>query len=1019
MALPGIGFEYPFYLLLLAVIPLIVWIGSRSLAGLGTWRAVIAIILRCCVCTLVIFAIAGLRFIWTSDKTVVIFLLDQSDSIPSAKRQLMLRYAISNVKLHRRENREDQSGLIVFGREAAIEFPPMDENLPNIAKPESPYGLTDATNLESALKLAQASFPENTARRIIVLTDGNETLGSAAVAAKNLINNGIGIDVVPIELDSQAEVMVEKIDIPGNVRQGQPVEARVVINRFNASGQSVSGRLRVVQSVGRNQTVLADEEVELDREVNVINLPHVIDQPAGYNYEATFIPSDSQSDSIPQNNRATAFTYVKGKGRTLLIEDAGRIGEYDSLVESLRRSDIEVEVRDTSRLYTNLIELQSYDCVILAGVARSSGEASDSVQAFSDEQVEMLVQSVQQFGIGVLMIGGPEAFGAGGWANTKLEEAMPVDFQIKNSKVEAVGALAMVMHASEIAAGNYWQKMIGRSALQALGPLDYCGVIRYDALGDAWLWGGSNGMLRVGENKRVMLARMNQMQPGDMPEFEPGLKLAFNGLKATPASMKHMIVISDGDPTPPSNAILNSFASVGIKISTVAVGAHGPAGHQTLQKIATITGGNYYVVTNAQALPKIFMREARRVSRSLLFEDPAGIAINMVDSHEALIGIPKNVPPMTGYVLTQIKNSPLVERPLVATKPGESDVSTVLASWTYGLGRTAVFTTDVGKRWAGDWVSWPQFDQFFSQLVRWMMRPSKQDANYSIATNYRDGRVEVVVNATDADDRFVNFLEIGGAAVGPDLQPFSITLAQQSAGRYVGSFPADQAGAYVLSVVPGAGQAPLTTGVSVPFSAEYRVRESNVRLLRQLAEGIPAGGQSGTLTEPLQAESIEQQLQLDSFRPGLPPTLSLRDIWPWAVMLGCTLFFADCLVRRVSIDLTWPLQLYRKYLTKQQEQADQTASRLDRLRTAKAFDPESSQDSANKQFEMKTSAMSEKSNPAKLETQAFGGTVGERSRTIEPDSAKTSSMSQKPSDDLSYTERLLKAKDQAKRKSED
>ncbi len=514
-----ITFEHPTYLVLLLVIPLIVWIGRNSLAGLGPWRAAFATILRSAVCALIVFALAGLQWIWTSDRTTVIFLLDQSDSIPAIKRQMMLEYAIANVKQHRNKTREDQAGLIIFGREAAIEFPPLDENLPGISQPESFFGDSDATNLESALKLAQATFPENTARRIVVLTDGNETLGTAAPTAKSLADSGIGIDVVPIRLDSQAEVLVEKIDIPGNVRQGQPVEARVVIDRFSERNETVRGRLRVTQSVGRDQQVLADQPVELDRDVNVVSLPHVIDKPAGYSYEAVFIPDNKSSDAISQNNAATAFTYVQGRGRVLVIEDAANVGEYDNFVEALRRSNIEVDVRDTANLFTNLIELQAYDALVLAGTPRSSGDLADTVQSFSDAQIDMIVQSVQQFGIGLLMLGGPEAFGAGGWANTKLEEAMPVDFQIKNSKVEAVGALAMVMHASEIASGNYWQKMIGRAALESLGPLDYCGVIEYDSLGDKWLWGGQNGMLRVGANKENMLARLNAMVPGTCLTF--------------------------------------------------------------------------------------------------------------------------------------------------------------------------------------------------------------------------------------------------------------------------------------------------------------------------------------------------------------------------------------------------------------------------------------------------------------------------------------------------------------------
>ena len=75
---------------------------------------------------------------------------------------------------------------------------------------------------------------------------------------------------------------------------------------------------------------------------------------------------------------------------------------------------------------------------------------------FSDEQIAMLVRNTEQFGCGLVMIGGASSFGAGGWTNTELEKAMPVDFQIQNAKVKAVGALVMMMHASEIPDGNHW-----------------------------------------------------------------------------------------------------------------------------------------------------------------------------------------------------------------------------------------------------------------------------------------------------------------------------------------------------------------------------------------------------------------------------------------------------------------------------------------------------------------------------------------------------------------------------------
>jgi uncharacterized membrane protein len=1013
-----IGFQYPWMLVLLVLLPISWWIGARSLAGLGPVRRVLALVLRSLVLLLVIAALAGVQWIWTSDRQTVIFLLDQSDSIPLAKRQLMLRYAIESVKKFRRtsNNRNDRAGLIVFGREASIEIPPLDENLPPLSQPESNFGKTDATNIEGALKLAAASFLEDSARRIVILTDGNQTLGSAEAAAKRLAETGVGIDVVPVRLDSSTEVLVEKIDIPGYVRQGQTVEARVVINRFQEPGsepKDIDGRLRVLRRIGNQIETLVDSPYTLDRDINVVPIPHRIDETAGYTYEAEFTTSDRDQDTISQNNRATAFTYARGRGRVMLIEDANNPGNYDALVEALRRNDIDVDVRTTAVLFSSLVELQTYDSVILAGVPRSSGEDMTQIVSITEDQIEMLVQSVQQFGMGLLMLGGPEAFGAGGWTNTKLETAMPVNFAIKNTKVEAVGALAMVMHASEMAEGNYWQKMVGKAALEALGPQDYCGVIQYDMQGDKWLWGSqSQGLSKVGENRSMMKSRIARMVPGDMPDFDSSLKLAIASLKKVSASVKHMIIISDGDPTPASNGVLNDFANNKIKISTVAVGAHGVVGTAELKRISKVTGGNYYEVTNAGALPKIFMREARRVARPLVYEPEGGVVpVTQLPGHEIMSGINGQLPNIRGFVLTERKDSPLVEVPLLSPKPNEPDTASLLATWTYGLGRTAVFTTDAGKRWATEWVGSPYYDQFFSQLVRWTMRPSGDEGKYAIATNVRDGRVQIVVNALDADDKFLNFLDMNATAIGPDLKPMSIPLRQQAPGRYVGEFAPESAGSFMVSVSPGPGKPTITTGVTVPFSDEYRVRQANLRLLEQMAGQKPRGGESGVVLPALDTDALDDVLEIDTYRSGIPPAKSLQDVWPMAVLIGSALFFADVFVRRVALDLgapiRWIAQRMRRRNTSEMDQ--QRQQRLDRLRSSKT--------SVSDDLERQRAAVSiEIPDPTTLTTKPSDSFGKSETKPGAPTPPSSSSPNLASEDEKSYTSRLLEAKRQAKKK---
>lgn len=1008
-----LGFEFPWYLLLLALLPVLWFWSYRPLATLGNFRRTSALVLRSLIFVALVLALSGIQWKRISDKVSVIYVLDQSDSIPLAKRELMLEFVRQSSEKHRRADREDRAGMIVFGRNAAIEIQPFDDTLPLLRNVESNFGGSDATNLEAALKLAQAAFPEDAAKRVVIVTDGLETVGNSSSAVRAIADAGIGIDVVPVKLDSTSEVLVEKIDLPSNIRQGQPIEARVVIHRYQGenANANVPGKLRVWRRLGAQQEILIEEDVVLDRDVNVFPIQHTIDQPAGYVYEAEFKADDDSQDSLNQNNRANAFAYVRGKGKVLLIENWRTPGEYDLLIETLRRNEIEVEVQPSNQLFSSLPELQAYDSVILAGVPRTTGEDANEISEFTTSQMEMLVRNTEQFGCGLLMIGGPEAFGAGGWANTEVEKAMPVDFQIKNSKIEAVGALAMILHASEIPEGNYWQKVIARAAIDVLGPMDYCGVVNYDNIAqDSWLW--DDGLSRVGPNRSKMRARLSRMTPGDMPDFAPSMQLILAGLQKTNASVKHAIIISDGDPSQPSNTLINQFVRAKIKVSTVAVGAHGPAGHQILQKIAAATGGNYYVASNPKALPKIFIREAMKVSKPLVYEPQGGVQPVVSYPHEALQGISSQLPNISGFVLTTTKESPLVQVAIRSPRPPEPENQTLLATWNYGLGRTAVFTSDAGKRWASAWNSWESYDRFWSQLVRWTMRPSEDEGKFTIATQMKDGRAQIVVNALDDDDRFLNFLELASVGVGPDMKPFPITMKQQAPGRYVGEFEADSAGSYMLTVSPGPGKAPLTTGFTVPFTDEYRVRPINLNLLEQYAALEPKGGTVGDIGSPLEAASLNDIALVDRFRSGLQKAFSLTDIWPWMLCLGCALFFTDILVRRLAIEPYAVTQFVGKYLRKSARPEDtERQKNLDLLRSRKAaVGDQLAEQRATTRFE----ANSESHGPAiESELSSKAATSSATSKPVDVTPKMTAE------EEKNYTSRLLAAKKAAQKNNKD
>ena len=1012
-----IAFEQPWYLLLLLLIP-VMWIWSyHSLSGLGRFRRLMALVLRTVVLLLLVLALADVQVLRRSDRMTVIYLLDQSASIPARDRDEMASYVVADVEKHRNNARADRASVIVFGRQASIEVPPLDDDLPILNRLETVANLrTDATNLEAAMKLAQATFPEDSSRRVVIVTDGNENLGNARVVAEQLAEDGAGIDVVPIWLSRDRDVAVSRVALPADIRRGQPFEARVVVSNLTEptadDDGEVSGRIRIIRRRGQHEQTLDESPFILPPGKRVFSFTDELDEPDFYEYAAEFIADDPEDDIVGENNRATSYTLVEGRGHVLIIEDwehrddPDGPGEFRFLADRLRNMGLDVTVQFSDQLFTTLAELQRYDTVILANVARSSGEdPTQALQSFSDEQISMLVRNTQQMGCGLIMMGGPDSFGPGGWSNTELEKAMPVDFRIKNAKVRAVGALAMVMHASEIPEGNYWQKVIGREALKALGPQDYAAVVHWDNLSgrEGWLWGGKSGFLPVGGNARLMVARLDRMTPGDMPEFEPSLKMAraaFAGLKNV--AVKHMICISDGDPTPPRDTTLAQLKRLNVKVTTVAVGAHGAPGHNTLQRIARLTNGKYYVVRSPNALPRIYQREARRVARPLIVERV--VAPQLTSDHEILRGI-DSVPEIRGFVMTSVKDNPLVEVSMISPYPSTVENATLLASWTYGLGKTAVLTTDAGKRWTDAWTSWDQYDKFFGQLVRWSMRPTGDTGNYSIATHTRDGKTQIIVDALDKDDEFLNFLDMAATVVGPSMDAEQVQFRQTAPGRYLAEIDAQKDGSYFLSVIPGEGQAPLRMGFSVPYSPEFRDRETNRELLKSLASVEPKGGESGILRGGTEPQPMPDLFAVNSFRRNLAEAVSSNFVWPWLLLVSGCFFFTDVLIRRVAIDFDWVAPALTR-LKSAFGAADDTAApeeQLARLRSRKAEVVDEIEDRrAAVRFEVDPEADVD-----------VGVLQTDPGRQAEDKSRSKQETEIAPEEEDSFTSRLLKAKKEA------
>jgi Mg-chelatase subunit ChlD len=1004
----SLAFDRPAYLGLLALIPVMWWLGRRSLGGLGRWRKGTALTLRSLVTLALVLALADVQYRRRNDQLTVVYLLDQSLSIPTATRQAMVDYVAESVKASPDRKLDDRYAVIAFGRDSAIEVPPISATLAVPPRLESVLD-PEYSDLATAVERAVALFPHDSTKRIVLVTDGNENRGNVYQGARAAADAGVSIDVVPVQLAPRGEASVEKIDMPAAVRRGQPFDVRIVLANDAPPGaeRPIPGTLQVIRKAGDREETVAEEAVTIRPGKEVLTIPETIDRADFYTYEVRFVPDDPAADGASQNNTASAFTHIRGKGNVLLIENFDSRGEFDPLVDRLRAQDMEVTVAATDQLFGSLAELQRYDAVILANVSRSGAEDGENTAAFSDEQIEMLVRNTRELGCGLIMLGGPDTFGAGGWANTELEEAMPVDFQIKSAEVKMVGALAIVIDRSGSMDGEKlaMSKAAAIAAIRTMGRRDYISVTAFDA-----------GAVKIVPLRRVgdyrwAANKVDAIGSAGGTDVYPGMEMGFADLRKANASVKHMIVLTDGQtPDADFDGLVRRMRAQKISVTAVAVGPD--ANIPLLQQIASRGGGKFYAVLNPRNLPRIFLNEVRRIARPLVYEPASPVVPRIVVDHEILNGVVDGVPPISGLVLTSVKSNPLVEVILRSPLPSNEKNATVLATWTYGAGKAAAFTTDAGRRWASSWRQWEGHDKFFSQLVRWAMRPTGETGKFSVATNVRDGRTQIVVTAIDADEQFLNDQAMTALAIAPDMTTVQVPIEQTAPGRYVGDFPSTQAGTYLIAVTPGGDAGVIRTGVNVGYSPEYRDHQTNLPLLKSIARLEAAGGPEGVFVEGgVEARSAADQSEPGPFRRDLPAVSSNQSVWPWIVVAASCVFWGDVFVRRVHVDLSWlaPVVARLRDRVLRRHRAVETPATMSRLQSRKreVADQLASQRAATR-FEPDERRAAAEGDAPPVATAPLTGAP--KKPTARPGPREEQ---QRPA---TYTERLLQAKKDAQRR---
>ena len=794
---------HPWFLALALFGVAALWLAMRrSLADLTPAQRRACLLVRALLLACMILALAGVRLLRRGDDLGVLFLVDDSASISPEARDAARRYVEDSLR-HRRPR--DQAGVLGFARQAAVwQAPAASSQLP-ARWPDTPPADRAGTDIGRALDFAASVLPPGPARRVVLLSDGNDTASAGPQTAARLAAAGIEVDTVPLRNPEAPEVLVAGVDVPRGLRSGEPFDLRADVE----SNVATTARVNLYA----NQFLAGSLDLAVKPGRNDVRFPSLHAGDGFTTYEVEIIPA---ADTRLENNRAGATVSLNGKPRVLLV--AGDETRAAPLAGALGEAQIDVEVRGARGLPTSLSELQRFDLFLLDDV---------SALQMTRDQMELYRTWVQQFGGGFVMIGGENSFGVGGYFRTPVEQMLPVRMEHDDRQETPSVALYVVLDCS----GSMTAPVGGTTKI---GLADQGSVLAMNVLGSQDLFGLTAVDTRV--NPVVPLGRIGAKSANEQKILSitaggggiyiyTGLLDALKVMRDAPAKIKHVILFSDADDAEEKTAgempdgtpagagaaggtsfdLVSALLAARVSTSVVGLGTARDKDVAFLRLLAERGNGRFYLTDDATTLPQIFSTETMKVAQSSLVEEP----FNPVPAGPSPLtaGIDwKACPPLLGYNSTKVKPTAQVA---LATELGEP----LLASWRYGLGQAAAFTSDASARWAGEWLPWDGYGKFWAQVARGLLRKADQATFQIRPSELGDGsRLRLDIDALTPEGGFRDGLPIDVTALDTATgQSRTLRAGQTAPGSYRAEFdlPAPAAAA------EGGGDAPATTMFSV------------------------------------------------------------------------------------------------------------------------------------------------------------------------------------------------------------
>ncbi|OLS03274.1 VWA domain-containing protein [Tissierella creatinophila] len=833
-------------LILLPIALFIVFYFKDGLNRLNDRRKKAVLILRVLIVTFIVLSIAGISIKKYTKEISTIFLVDLSESARDSREKF--KEFIENSSEKKSDN--DKIGIVTFGQETEVEASLKDE----IKNGEFQTKINGRfTDIENALKVSRGLLPDDSMKRIVLMTDGYENLGDSLLESELIKSNNIDFKVLNLEQEQKEEVQIDKIDIPKRLYENQSFDVAISIS----SNVKTNGVI-TLYSDGK---VVGERNVNVEKGVNRFIFKDTALNGGFRTYKAIV---DTKNDTITQNNEYSTFGQVEGSANVLLIDGEENGGR--ELEKILKASNIGVDYIKDKEVPRNISTISKYKSIIMSDV---------SLENINNEFVNSLSKYVKDYGGGLVVTGGENSYALGGYYQTPLEEMLPVDMEMKvKGEVPSLGLVLVIDKSGSMEGGQGGSSKIevakdaAIKAVNSLKSKDKIGVVAFD--------GNAQWVVELEENqkKEDIIADIGSIRAAGGTSILPALNQAYQGLKDTNTKLKHIILLTDGQAERYGyDTLIEKMKEENITISTVAVGSDSDT--RLLENIADDGKGRYYFVDEYDSIPKIFTKETFLASKSYINNETF---TPVVGSYNDIINpFSEGIPSVDGYI--GATNKERAEKILITDK-GDP----LLSTWQYGLGRTVAWTSDVNGKWTSSYLQTPEGIEFFKNIVQWTF-PRIYEEDIIVETNSMGNREEIIVKN---NGNLNKELKTKANIITPDLETINLDLKTTKPGEFKESFKADKNGVYLLKINQYKEDKLINStnyATSINYSNEYNINNNQNKL--------------NTLVDESNGMFINSPDEV--FKGDIEKVYGTRDLSQILLFLSLILILLDIALRRLNI----------------------------------------------------------------------------------------------------------------------